>query len=124
MASISLQVSISWNSNALGDLSQWRLGGIFTVAPLTMGSTGVGGAAGVLATYSPTNNVSTLNGWSPDHGASGGAAVVGGYDMGNPYDPCNRTHNFFLGAGLKISGAVPVEAHTGVNWTAAGSFAL
>ena len=124
MGSISLQVSISWNSRALGDLSQWRIGGIFTAAPLTMGSTGVGAAAGVLVTYSPTNNVSTLNGWSPDHGVSAGVGIVGGYDIGNPYDLCNSTHNFFLGDGLKVSGAMPFEVHTGVNWTAAGSFAL
>lgn len=124
MGSISLQVSISWNSRALGDLSQWRIGGIFTAAPLTIGSTGVGAAAGVLVTYSPTNNVSTLNGWSPDHGVSAGAGIVGGYDIGNPYDLCNSTHNFFLGEGLKVSGAMPFEVHTGVNWTAAGSFAL
>lgn len=124
MGGVSAQVSISWNSNALTDLSQWRIGGIFTGTPLTMGSTGVGASAGALITYSPTNNVSTLNGWGADHGGSAGEAVVVGYDMGNPYDPCNRTHNVFIGAGLKLSGPLPGEVHTGANWTAAGSFAL
>lgn len=61
--SISAQMSVSWNSNALSDLSQWRIGGIFSIAPLTVGSTGTGASAGALFTYSPTNNVSALNGW-------------------------------------------------------------
>jgi hypothetical protein len=72
---------------------------------------------------SPTNNVSTLNGWGIDDGGSGGGLVIG-YDIGNPYDPCNRTHNLFIGGGLKVTGALPAEVHTGVNWTAAGSFGL
>lgn len=122
--SISAQFSLSWNSTALTDLSQWRIGGILSIVPLTVASSGVGASAGGLFTYSPTNNVSTLNGWGPTHGISGGEALVLGYDMGNPYDPCNRTHNIFIGAGLELTGPIPGELHSGVAWTAAGSFPL
>ncbi|WP_162258346.1 RHS repeat-associated core domain-containing protein, partial [Frateuria sp. Soil773] len=121
---ISAQLSISWNANALSDLSQWRIGGIFSITPFTVASTGTGASAGALLTYSPTNNVSTLNGWSPVVGGSGGGGAVFGYDVGNPLDQCNRTHNVFIGAGLKLSGPLPGEGHAGASWTAAGSFSL
>lgn len=121
---ISIQVSVSWNANALADPSQWRIGGVFSISPFTQGSTGGGISGGLLATYSPANNPEVFNGWSGMYGASGGAGIVGGYDVGNLGSGCH-TYNGFLGVGVKDSiGLLPAEAHVGASWTAAGSFSL
>lgn len=126
--SISLQLSLSWNSAALSDLLQWRIGGIFSIVPGTGVSSGIGGAGGVLATYSSANCPESFRGWSGTFGGSAGIGVVGGFDVGNVNNGLNpTTKNFFLGAGLETSPeffSLPFEGHAAAGWTAAGSFRL
>jgi RHS repeat-associated protein len=124
---VSLQVSLSWKKGSLSELSQWRIGGIFSVVPATGASTGVGAAVGVLGTYSPANSPEKFRGWSGNAGGSGGVGLVYGGDVSNISPGSPRAYNGFLGVGLKDSpelGLAPVEAHTGVGWTAAKSYSL
>jgi len=125
---VSVQGSISWNPDALGDLSQWRLGGIFSVTPFTGGTSGIGGSVGGLATYTSANSPEALRGWSGYTGASGGVGLVGGVDVGNLNNQgAPRTINFFGGFGAEVSpefAGLPAEVHAGAGWTAAGSFPL
>lgn len=124
---VSLQLSLSWNPAALSKLSQWRVGGIFSSVPATGASTGVGAAAGVLVTYSTANRPEQFRGWSGNAGGSGCAAFCAGGDVSNLNPGSPRAYNGFFGIGVKDSpemGLAPVEAHTGVGWTAAKSFGL
>jgi len=127
LLNLSLQVSLSWNSAALLDLSQWRIGGFFSIIPGTGVSTGFGASAGALFTYSPANCPEQFRGWSGTFGGSGGVGLVLGGDVGNVSPGSPPTYNFFAGAGLEISPelfSLPAEVHAGAGWTAAGSFGL
>lgn len=124
---LSLQVSISWNSAALLNLSQWRVGGVLSITPFTGVSTGFGAAAGALFTYSQANCPEQFNGWSGTFGGSGGVGVVAGGDVGNVGYGNPKTGNLFIGAGYEISPefyGAPVEFHAASSYTVAGSFAL
>jgi hypothetical protein len=126
-ASISFQASISWNSAAMTDLSQWRIGGIFSAVPITGVSSGFSGAAGIVATYSPANCPEEFRGWSGTFGGSAGVGIVGGFAVGNVGYGNPKTYNFFLGRGAVTTPAVfslPFEVHSAASWTAAGSFSL
>lgn len=121
---ISLQVSFSWNADKLSDLSQYRVGGVFSVSPFTQGSTGVGVSAGVVGTYSSANAPEIFNGWSGLTGGSVGEGAQGGFDVGNIGSGC-KTYNLWLGAGVVSTDIFfPGELHAGAGWTAAGSFSL
>ena len=118
---------LGWNSAALLDLSQWRIGGVFSLIPLTGISTGFGAAAGVLFTYSDANCPEKFNGTSGTFGGSGGAGVVVGGDVGNVGPGNPPTVNLFVGAGYEISPefyGLPFEGHAAASYTAARSFAL
>jgi len=82
MEDYSLQIALSWNKNALTDLSQWRIGFISSGVPGTVVSTGIGGSVGALFTYSSANCVEQLKGWSGNFGGSAGVGIVGGFDVG------------------------------------------
>ncbi|MGN2243327.1 RHS repeat-associated core domain-containing protein [Frateuria sp. GZRR33] len=116
-ASAAAQLTISWNSNALGDISQWRVGGMLTLASVS--STGTGISGGGVFTYSSVNCPEALRGTSPYSGGSGGEGLVGGADVS--YGDAS-TYNIFVGVGAKSP--IPVEGHTGLGWTAAKSFSL
>ncbi len=124
MESYSLQIALSWNSSALSDLSQWRLGYISSVVPGTGGTSGLGGSAGVLATYSSANCVEQFRGWSGTFGGSADLGLAGGFDVGNVSPGSPKTYNLFGGVGLKVSGALPIEGHAAAGYTSAGSFAF
>lgn len=115
--SLSFQLTISWNSGAILDPSQWRVGEMFNAANIA--STGVGVFGGALFTYATANCPEALSGSSPYSGASGGDALVGGGDIS--YGDIN-TYNLSIGAGGKAP--LPFEAHTGVVWTVAQSLTL
>jgi len=116
--SASLQGSLSWGSSGL------RLGVVASISPFTGASTGVGASAGVLGTYSEADCPEEFKGWSGTFGASGGAGVVGGFDVGNVGYGAQPTYNGFLGVGLRVSptfAGLPVEGHSSATWTSAGS---
>jgi hypothetical protein len=124
---LSLQVSLSWNAAALSDLSQWRIGGIFSLVPGTGVSTGIGASAGGLLTYSGANCPEQFRGLSGTFGGSAGVGVVVGGDLGNVNFGSPKTYNLFCGVGLEVSPeffSLSFEGHAGAGWTAAGSFGL
>ncbi|MFZ5724648.1 MAG: RHS repeat-associated core domain-containing protein [Pseudomonadota bacterium] len=123
---VSLQVALSFNPDALGDPSQWRLGGIFSAVPFTGMSTGVGASIGIVGTYSAALCPEQFNGWSGNYGASADLGPAVGFDVNNFASGSPPAYSGFVGAGLKVTPAplVPFEAHTGAAWTAAGSFSL
>jgi RHS repeat-associated protein len=108
----------------------WRLpnqiGYLGSVTPASGFSTGIGGAIGFVGSYSSTNCISDLKGWSSTVGGSVGAGVVGGIDVGNLEDT-PKLYTGFIGLGLKVSpeiAAAPGEVHAAASVTSANSISI
>jgi len=121
----SLQVALSWNESKSPcdppGKARLGLGFIGSVTPGTGASTGFGASVGLLGTFSRANSIEQLNGWSANFGASAGAVVVGGFDVGNVNRSSPVTYEGFLGLGLEVSPefGLPAEAHAAASYTSA-----